>query len=80
MVCFDTCGKTRRVEAAGSLLYPRAAGTRHRLEPIAGRVKKGFRKVAWRLAGDIKVVIPGWLVQISWLSGVDVMTDIHCPQ
>jgi hypothetical protein len=49
--------KTRRVEAAGSLLYPRAAGTRHRMEPIAGRVKKGFREVAWRLAGDIKVLI-----------------------
>jgi hypothetical protein len=56
MVSFDTDGKTRRVEPAGSLLYPRAVHGAPAIaaKPIAGRVKKGFRKVASWLAGDIK--------------------------
>jgi hypothetical protein len=56
MVSFDTDGKTRRVESAGSLLYPRAV---HEAPAITrslsqAGLKKGFRKVAAWLTGDIK--------------------------
>jgi hypothetical protein len=64
MVSFDTDGKTRRVQSAGSLLYSRAVheALATAREPIGGRVKKGFRKAASWLTGDIKVLSLEWLI------------------